>query len=726
MHVKNVVCMSLGCAVALSAFSATSAYALCLDGATGTQTLANGCTRSTTCVGGRFVPDGGCIPGPGPSCAVCGQTGTRQCNASCQVVSQQCVAEEVCNHCDDDANGIVDDLSGEVGSILRDPHVLDAHFYRMRYPDVAPLSADRVLGHWMCIGHAEGRRASAQFSSLEYLRQYPDLSAAYGRRGFYPAIRHYVTRGLPTEGRNGNIARPSAPPNLKVGMLYSIWHCLMKASTQVTPWNSQDIIDNNRPWGPLYTYHWWDTPAPGYYCLSEDDNVLIRHAEMLRDAGIDFVIVDASNSPWSKNVDWNAAIRNPIMGPLMLPEEGITRPFQRMLEIWSVVPGAPKIVPWVPIKNPPTAAQLADGCAVFDMAVFFDWKMRQYPTTNFIYDGKPLMLAVTSAGSGDPDLARCLGSSTSDSEAIAGYEAVYSVRKMWGLINEVDGTSWWGNSPGGDPSEWSFMSPCQPHFKSTNGAIDCDQRVSIRNGIPEQVSVTTAYQLDYMSNKESAVPKLQGETFSRQMETIWNYQQARVLTITGWNEWGAIRFPFFDAARSACATVHPDTCFFPDGSPVFVDQFDNDYNRDLEPGGKAHDFYYKLLEAEVQGVKGPLPAPPTGSIMGHIDGISNDVLAGWACGSGVAASIDIHLYVNGPYPRGQYVRTVTANQPSEPAVASACRSTGTAYRFSVALDPALRQQYGNQLIYGHGIAPSSSGQINGLISGSAVFRVPPI
>jgi hypothetical protein len=154
----------------------------------------------------------------------------------------------------------------------------------------------------------------------------------------------------------------------KIGIFYLLWHCPASSSTR---YNSSGIIyDNSKilagtePWGPIHAFHWWGKPDAGYYCLAEDDNLLRQHAEMLRDAGIDFVFVDGTNS-----VNQAGA------------EAFYVKPFDEMMKIWGQIGGAPKIVPWVPITG--------GG----DMVNYFDRMMTEYPDMAFKFKGKPLLLA---------------------------------------------------------------------------------------------------------------------------------------------------------------------------------------------------------------------------------------------------------------------------------------------------------------------------------------------
>jgi hypothetical protein len=336
-----------------------------------------------------------------------------------------------------------------------------------------------------------------------------------------------------------------ALPDRKIGMLYFLWHAPASSSRRYRPsgviFDITQILAGNGDWGPVGSFHWWGKPEAGYYALAENDDLLRRHAEMLRDAGIDFVIVDSSNQP-------NQAGSRPM----------IIEPFDEMIKVWSEVPGAPKIVPWVPITG--------GG----DMVEYFDTAMSSHPDLSFVYKGKPLLLAVGPKSAPESDQFRQLATR-------------YTIRLMWGLLPPDKLRS----------GEWSFLQPCAAGF---TGKQPCNQCLSFHDGVPEQISVAAAYQHDYMSNtdpksRSAAVPKHRGLTLLRQLQTAYNHPEVPIVTITGWNEW--------IAQRGHTSAKEGRLEELPNGNKIFVDEYDVKYNRDLEPGGGLGDYYYQMLKRAI-------------------------------------------------------------------------------------------------------------------------------
>ena len=77
----------------------------------------------------------------------------------------------------------------------------------------------------------------------------------------------------------------------------------------------------------------WDTPLCGPY-LSDDERVLRLHAELLRDAGVDFVFID-----WSNNTNYDPATMREQRDDFRMIEEAT----DKMFDVWATVQGAPKI-----------------------------------------------------------------------------------------------------------------------------------------------------------------------------------------------------------------------------------------------------------------------------------------------------------------------------------------------------------------------------------------------
>lgn len=166
--------------------------------------------------------------------------------------------------------------------------------------------------------------------------------------------------------------------------------------------------------------------------------------------------------------------------------------------------------------------------------------------------------------------------------ALSRFNKKFTVRLAWGI-----------EDPG---SNWSFLQPCAPGFLQSQGQQRCGQKFTVVDGVPEQIAIGTAYHQTMISDKRTAVPKFGGRTFVRQFETLYEHPEIPIALITGWNEWIAQRF-CLDA--SGGFTGKPSQCVsetFPDGTRIFVDQYNLEYNRDIEPDTRLGDRYYRLMK----------------------------------------------------------------------------------------------------------------------------------
>lgn len=459
----------------------------------------------------------------------------------------------------------------------------------------------------------------------------------------------------------------SAQTARTVGIFYALWHCPSKAGT----YDINNILESDNPnaFGPLNAYHWWSKPKAGYYCLYENDALLKDHATQLKAAGIDYVYVDITN--WPDTVSYDA-------------NNMIIRPFERLLAVWGGMPAgtAPKVVPWVAVspKAPPNGA--------VDMIQYVKEKMTGNPLA-FPFNNKPVVFVAPRDGS-------------------------YATTKISSYATTLTTVKFWAQDPaGGANDEWGFISRCADWsgFKAARGQAACNQRGSADG---QQISVVPAFALNWISYEPTAVPKFNGMTLLQQMETA-RASGRQYVTITGWNEWIAMRLSYTDPTSGQYY-----------GDRLFTDEYNDAYNRDLEPSERSGTLYYDLLKRSIAALRANTSvtavAGSFGTTKGIIDGVSNNRVNGWACSHGARIPVDVHLYVGGPAGVGTIIGGYASDFASEPAVANACGSDGVAYRFSIRLPLSVRQAHQGKKIYLYAIHPA--GGANNPLSNSGVFPVP--
>jgi hypothetical protein len=110
--------------------------------------------------------------------------------------------------------------------------------------------------------------------------------------------------GVDNLGRVLSVGEDQVPPPRRerwVGLFYFLWlaqhgnDCPYDI-TKIVRSHPEAINDSHHPaWGPVQAFHHWGEPLFGYY-TSEDAWVMRKHVQMLTDAGVDFLVFDATNS----------------------------------------------------------------------------------------------------------------------------------------------------------------------------------------------------------------------------------------------------------------------------------------------------------------------------------------------------------------------------------------------------------------------------------------------
>lgn len=319
---------------------------------------------------------------------------------------------------------------------------------------------------------------------------------------------------------------------------------------------------NHVAWRGAGHYCFWNEPIYGFY-RTTDEWVLRKQAEMLANAGVDVVFNDNTNG----SLTWKSAYHALFENWIKASEDGVK---------------VPKISFLLPFgDNSGSQSQLR--------SLYNDiYKDGVYQQLWYYLDDKPMLMAYS-------------GSMPSEIRKFFTFRSGQSAY----LLNGKTNVGQWG---------WLHTYP-QPVYYGTN-----EQR---RNKTPEEITVGVAVNHNYVTHeitamngehvmgrsytstypdryeKEGTSASLWGYNFSEQFDHALK-QDPMVVFVTGWNEWHAWRQPT------------------PWGGPnslvnnALVDQFDNEFSRDLEPTkGELKDHYYYLFVNYVRRYKGvnPIPTP---------------------------------------------------------------------------------------------------------------------
>ncbi len=291
---------------------------------------------------------------------------------------------------------------------------------------------------------------------------------------------------------------------------------------------------------PAWQFHWWEEPLYGYY-NSGDEWVIRRHMEMLTEAGIDFLCFDVTNA----NIYQNVAKR--VMKVIEeLRSEG-----------WD----APQVT-WMTHSYSIRTAQ-----TIYETF----YKEEIYPESWYRVDGKPMIIAYTDAA---PDIAEA--ASRGDHNYNPGnmpqeLQDFFYIREPRWPYDPVKETSW-------PYTEWTYPQPL-------NGGDMVSVSVACHTAVPFSFSVSRENWPDnwgrgWSTGKKQNIKEdiMKGTFFDAQWRTL-KRTDARFVMITGWNEWVAQKNLY-------------------DGEYAFVDNFDMEYSRDIEPmkGGYEDAYFIQMMK----------------------------------------------------------------------------------------------------------------------------------
>lgn len=362
-----------------------------------------------------------------------------------------------------------------------------------------------------------------------------------------------------------------------VGIFYFIWHgahgydggrvasdesVLTPLPTDVnSPYDITKMVAKNPldpQYGPLSAFHYWSEPRFGYY-VPDDEWVIRKHAQMLCDAGVDLIILDATNA-----------------FTYLSQVTTICKTYSQMRSEGSSTPQIAFIVNSIPDR---TVARLYENFYAKGL----------YKELWFVWKGKPLLL--TPPEGVTPQIAD-----------------FFTVRHSWFSSTIGD---WFGD--GRDKWCWADLYP------QTAGWHESPS-------VAEQISVAAATHpmsnigRSYRNGKQPAPDEVEsgvGHFFKEQTDYALKIDPQFVF-VTGWNEWVAQRFN--DGRSQYMMGRKIET-----GDTYFVDQYNAEFSRDLEPvRGDFEDNYYYQLAGFVRKYKGgekiePISASGKISIDGRFD-----------------------------------------------------------------------------------------------------------
>ena len=353
-----------------------------------------------------------------------------------------------------------------------------------------------------------------------------------------------------------------------VGIFYWTWHDTAHKTNK--PVNITQVIQqypdivhdfHNSIWKQYSGMNFWNEPIFGYYART-DKYVLRKHAELLANAGVDFVIFDCTNS----NAVW---------------KEG----YMALLETWSEAREQG-------VKTPQVAFMLQFGWSddtLSSLTQLYDdlYSQNLYQDLWFYWEGKPLIMS-HSSGLDETDP----------------YQ--YQLKNYFTFRAGMP--SYFGEDMTDDSWGWLHVYP-QAVYKNEDGSVEMTT-VGVAQNADYEKMVLSAMNGDHNMGRSFTMQRGYSYSYTYRGENIkvdasiensmfyglnfqeqWDYAisvDPEIIFVTGWNEWVMGRYEEWCGVANA-----------------FPDQYDDENSRDIEPStGLLKDYYYYQLVSNIRRFKG--------------------------------------------------------------------------------------------------------------------------
>lgn len=341
-----------------------------------------------------------------------------------------------------------------------------------------------------------------------------------------------------------------------VGMFYFLWQGDKASPTSARRWDLSEMFEetpeifpvfDHPEWGGGYaTYYYWGKPIYGYY-RGDDYWVHLKSVQLLTDAGVDFLVIDATNRLTYAQ-----------------PSDALMR---AMEHVRSQGKNPPKIVFY-------TNTRSGEGMQEIYENHYKEGAPYRYPDCWFYLDGKPLIIGKSEEAEGHE------------------YADFFTIREsQW--PNEPEKVNGWPwiefqrpqkvyTNHRGEREIINVSASQHPNLAASMGGSAFYDRPgnwgrSFRNGSP--------------GNPAEDLP------YGYNIQEQWDYaisQNVPFVFVTGWNEWIAGKW------RPTTGDLNHS---------YFVDQASPEYSRDIEPSFTAglRDNYYMQLVSNIRRYKGMEP-----------------------------------------------------------------------------------------------------------------------
>ncbi|QEC51111.1 hypothetical protein EDD80_101425 [Anseongella ginsenosidimutans] len=355
--------------------------------------------------------------------------------------------------------------------------------------------------------------------------------------------------GTDALGRRIGTVRETPGPSKYVGVFYSVW-LGQHQSQQRAIYDIQQLLNTKpsalddprgTPESPLHEFHFWGEPLYGYYSMS-DPWVVTRHIELLTNASIDYLCIDATNT-----VVYDSSTLNLLDALLTFQEQGFS---------------VPRVVFYTNTRSGTTVETLYERF----------YKSGKYDAIWFKPKGKPMIVGITEANGNASDMTRY------QAQNQEGGVYVDFIRPAMKRYFDVRESQW----PNGEYNEHSlpWMSWQYPQWNH-NGTV----AVPVAQHSHSVIAASSMHPECSRGYNHITQKVEQDWTAGANFQTMWDAvfaSQKRVdnVLVTSFNEWMAIKY-----AKDS-------------GDVFFVDVYNHEFSRDIEmmKGGYHDNFYLQLVQ----------------------------------------------------------------------------------------------------------------------------------
>lgn len=298
----------------------------------------------------------------------------------------------------------------------------------------------------------------------------------------------------------------------------------------------------------------WAKPYLGYY-RNDDAWVFAKHAQLLSDAGVDFVYLDVTNYGAFFESSW-----------------------QKLLDVWSEIRANGGVTPQV-------VFHCGDKAETGKLHTGWLWdklyKKGLHKDLWFYWEGKPLVLGNTSTLSDE-------------------IKNEFTVRRSWAF------NSWTSESDGAGRWPWVAEYPQEPG-KDYAGNIE---QIAVSAGFHANSSKGRSFHsgANEVTNRYDFGFGLETSGLGLAFQEQWNRVfevDPKIVMLTGWNEFTAGRWIDKNATTQLVAGTYKVTEGDPQFKYVYVDLFSPEYSRDIEPISEFfRDNYYYQMVSNIRRFKG--------------------------------------------------------------------------------------------------------------------------